>query len=154
MQKIIEKECKKHGLSVFVFELGSKRYRCKKCRAQSVMNTRRNAKKRLLEVFGNKCCICGYFKCLGALEFHHVDSMTKNFSISSSKANTRSLKVKMKEAQKCLVLCANCHREVESGLILKEVLVEKLQLRVLDELKFSELGSNTKVPNLQTDTNS
>lgn len=42
-----------------------------------------------LEYKGNKCSICGYDKCLGALEFHHLDSEEKDFGISE-KGYTRA----------------------------------------------------------------
>lgn len=61
---------------------------------------------------GGKCEICGYDKCLVALEAHHVDPSTKDFSIS----DVASLDRIERELEKCVLLCANCHREVHDGL--------------------------------------
>lgn len=38
---------------------------------------------------GGKCCVCGYNKYLGALEFHHLNPNEKDFGISN-KGYTRS----------------------------------------------------------------
>jgi len=60
---------------------------------------------------GGKCSRCGYNKCLDALEFHHRNPVEKEFQISSS--YTRAWIHIEKELDKCDMLCANCHREVE-----------------------------------------
>jgi len=78
--------------------------------------TRRRQKvmKMAIDYKGGKCIVCGYNKCTWALEFHHIDPKEKEFSISD-KGYTRSWdKVKI-ELDKCVLLCANCHREVEAG---------------------------------------
>lgn len=54
------------------------------------------------------CAICGYNKCVAALEFHHNGD--KEFlPNASSGRNIESLK---EEINKCIVLCSNCHREL------------------------------------------
>lgn len=64
---------------------------------------------RLKAEFGNKCFLCGYDKCSAALEFHHKDGDEKEKNISSiARAGYEKA---FKEAQKCVLLCANCHRE-------------------------------------------
>jgi 5-methylcytosine-specific restriction endonuclease McrA len=90
---------------------------------------KRREKVRLMAVAykGGCCQVCGYDRCIEALEFHHLDPMQKDFGISH-KGYTRSwVKVK-EEADKCILLCANCHREVHAGkLQLPQVtVVEKL----------------------------
>lgn len=62
---------------------------------------------------GGKCAICGYNRCLLALEFHHLDPLEKDFSISSRMTSWKAI---VKELDKCVLLCANCHREVHDGL--------------------------------------
>lgn len=57
------------------------------------------------------CQICGYGKCLAALEFHH-SSGDKKFIISRAKGF--SLARIKEELKKCMVVCANCHRELHS----------------------------------------
>ena len=64
------------------------------------------ARKRL----GNKCSRCGYDKCSWALDFHHIDPTNKNFNIGNDH-NTKSWEKFWEEAQKCELICANCHRE-------------------------------------------
>lgn len=55
-----------------------------------------------------KCTNCG-FSHTAALDFHHVDPAEKEYSISALVSN-KSFTKAMKEVEKCIVLCANCHR--------------------------------------------
>ena len=81
---------------------------------RNVGNWRKRTKQLLVEYKGGECEVCGYNKCVEALEFHHIDESTKSFQISGS---TRSLEKQKAEADKCVMLCANCHRELHAGLI-------------------------------------
>lgn len=49
---------------------------------KAVAKRRRRLREMAVEYKGGKCIICGYNKCLGALEFHHTNSKNKDFSIS------------------------------------------------------------------------
>ena len=64
---------------------------------------------------GGRCVICGYDRFAGALQFHHVDPAGKAFALSTQGV-ARSLEKARAEAGKCVLLCANCHAEVEAGL--------------------------------------
>ena len=114
----IEKECKKHGICEFVLENNGriKYYRCVKCRCEKVKQRRRNIKQILVQEHGGKCKVCGYNKCVQALEFHHVNPADKSFGISA-KGNTIAIDRVRKEADKCILLCSNCHVEVENGIV-------------------------------------
>lgn len=70
-------------------------------------------KKQLVEMKGGKCASCGYCKCLRALEFHHKDPSTKSFSLTLREIAGFSWETVIEEANKCDLLCANCHRELE-----------------------------------------
>lgn len=60
---------------------------------------------------GGCCNNCGYNKNISALEFHHIDESSKNFSIDFRKLANTNKETLLKELEKCLLLCANCHRE-------------------------------------------
>jgi len=81
---------------------------------QRVKRKRKNNKIRLIELIGNKCYHCGYDKCIDALEFHHKNPNEKEFNLSCNM--NRAYENLVEEAKKCIVLCANCHRELEAGL--------------------------------------
>ena len=89
---------------------GKKRKICKRC--QTTYNTEAGRKKKIKAVGykGGKCKICGYNKCINALEFHHRDPSTKkeNWDNMSGWRWERIIK----ELDKCDLLCANCHREI------------------------------------------
>jgi hypothetical protein len=80
----------------------------------SVIKYRQRVKQRCVESFGGKCGICGYSKCISALEFHHTDPSVKESQISLS--NTRKWEKVVCELKKCVMVCSNCHREIHSGI--------------------------------------
>lgn len=78
---------------------------------------RKRLKTYLIKKFGGKCQICGYSKCSDAFEFHHLDSSSKKFSIGNSNPKHMSWDEVVEEAEKCIMVCANCHREIHFGLV-------------------------------------
>ena len=82
-------------------------------RAKTITALRRAMKKEAVKRMGGKCSICGYDKCIDALHFHHIDPNIKDFALSSS-GNTRSWEEYWTEAQKCQLVCANCHAEIHA----------------------------------------
>jgi hypothetical protein len=40
---------------------------------------KKKRKQEMIDKMGGKCSMCGYSKCLSALEFHHVEPSTKEF---------------------------------------------------------------------------
>lgn len=92
-------------------ELRKKGYRQNLCNSCSVTECRKRLKKRLVEYKGGACEICGYANYVGALEFHHKDSSKKDFGISSKIVSFDRMK---KEADKCILVCSNCHRELHN----------------------------------------
>ncbi|HEX3435103.1 MAG TPA: helix-turn-helix domain-containing protein [Solirubrobacteraceae bacterium] len=105
--------CARHGKTSFRLSRAAG-YRCAKCSAEAVSRRRRKVKRVLVKEAGGSCRICGYDRCVAALEFHHVDRASKMFSLSH-RGVARSLARAREEAGKCVLLCANCHAEVESG---------------------------------------
>lgn len=91
-------------------------YRCLKCRSASVAAWRRRLKRRMIAEFGGCCAICGYDRCAAVLHFHHRNPNQKRFGIGS-RGLGRSIESIREEARKCVILCANCHGEVETGYI-------------------------------------
>ena len=106
-------ECPEHGETTFVRRTDGA-WRCLKCRSEAVTARRKRVKAILVAEAGGCCRICGYDRCVAALEFHHIDPEGKSFAIAS-RGVTRSLEAARDEAAKCVLLCSNCHAEVESG---------------------------------------
>ena len=86
----------------------------RKKNSEFVINRRKKLSAMALEYKGGKCQICGYNKCSTALEFHHIDPSKKKFGVKSG--NTHSWDILKIEVDKCILLCSNCHREVEAGI--------------------------------------
>jgi 5-methylcytosine-specific restriction endonuclease McrA len=115
--KIMQRLCIRYGLTTFRLEKRTKRrnqWRCIACNKEHSISHRQKVKRALLEEAGGRCKICGYNRSIRALHFHHLDPKTKSFNVSGK---TMSLAVAQSEAAKCMLLCANCHAEVEDGLI-------------------------------------
>jgi transposase len=106
-------QCARHGETEFILE-GSGYHRCKRCRVESIARHRRKLKETLVLEAGGRCCICGYDHHVAALQFHHVRPSEKRFHVSGGGV-TLSLEALRAEARKCVLLCANCHAEVENG---------------------------------------
>jgi transposase len=89
-------------------------FRCTKCRSDAVSTRRRKIKNKLVARAGGCCQLCGYNRHPSALHFHHLDPGTKKFILSRNGV-TRSYAEAEAEADKCVLLCGNCHAEVEAG---------------------------------------
>lgn len=67
-----------------------------KCKTKS-----RGIKEITVTSHGGHCVICGYDRCIAALEFHHVIPGEKDTQVYRN----------VSEADKCVLLCSNCHKE-------------------------------------------
>ncbi len=106
--------CPHHGETEFWLE-GRGYYRCKRCRSAAVARRRRKVKEILVREAGGSCGICGYTRNMRALHFHHLDPSRKRLEINA-KGVALSLAKLRAEARKCVLLCSNCHAEVEDGM--------------------------------------
>lgn len=87
----------------------------KKRSVQYVSKRRQKIKEMSIAYKGGSCSKCGYYKCNGALEFHHLDPTKKDFSVAK-KGHCSSWEKVKKELDKCILVCANCHREIHEEL--------------------------------------
>lgn len=101
------------------------RYRCRLCRNEygrvagakrwpQTSQERREKRTTLIAEHGGSCRECGYSLYEGALEFHHLNPSEKEFSLSIEEF-WRPLDAMRKEAEKCRLLCRNCHGAFENG---------------------------------------
>ncbi len=85
---------------------------CKSCIVISNKERQRKTKQLAVSYKGGSCTSCGYNKSISALEFHHIDPSTKDKDYFNTRGGlTQTLKT---ELDKCVLLCANCHREHHS----------------------------------------
>lgn len=106
--------CVRHGETAFCLDARGY-YRCKRCRSEAVVRRRKKVKAILVEEAGGACCICGYDRNMRALHFHHLDPSQKRHEINAKGVALALEKLRV-EARKCVLLCSNCHAEVEDGL--------------------------------------
>jgi transposase-like protein len=112
----IQLVCRRHGLTKHISIASERRLRCSKCSAEAVARRRRKVKEMLVAEAGGACALCGYRRHPAALQFHHLDPSTKSFGLGV-RGITRSLEKLREEAAKCILLCANCHAELEVGAV-------------------------------------
>jgi len=87
----------------------SKWYKDNRARRQLAANKRNQERKSLVVAhFGDRCedCHNSFENCV--YEFHHLDPSKKD--VNPSEAMTRSMSRMWEELDKCVMLCANCHR--------------------------------------------
>jgi hypothetical protein len=107
-------DCPRHGTAGHVRD--SRGYfRCRRCRQEAVVRRRRRVKEILVAEAGGCCRLCGYDRCRAALQFHHLDPSAKQFGVAEN-GMARSIERLRAEVRKCVLLCSNCHAEVESGI--------------------------------------
>lgn len=109
MKEIVIAKCERHGETEHAIYSG--KLKCKKCMVEYDYQKRHRIKEKLVEYKGGKCEICGYNKCLNALDFHHRNPEEKEFALNTANYN-KSLDILKKEVDKCILVCATCHREI------------------------------------------
>jgi len=85
-----------------------------KAKGGSVVEFRRRLKVRAVAYMGGRCFGCGRDGLPSIFDFHHRDAADKSFGIGQDGIPRRWDKV-VAELEKCVMLCANCHREVHAG---------------------------------------
>lgn len=91
------------------------RSHCRACDGKRATRYGQDSKARAVEYLGGSCCVCGYARTLRSLTFHHVEPDKKGFAIADFKC--RKWEAIQEELSKCILLCANCHGEIEDGTI-------------------------------------
>ena len=62
------------------------------------------------------CNHCGFIVDPSALDYHHLDRSTKKSAVGRMVGGNWSIESVQEEIDKCIPLCANCHRVEESNL--------------------------------------
>lgn len=93
-------------------------------------------KQRIIYIMGGKCALCGYNRCDAALEMHHIDQDTKEFSFSQMN-HYLSIQDMQTEMKKCILLCSNCHKEIHysiNNIVLKTSFDEEKYNEIITEI--------------------
>jgi hypothetical protein len=92
---------------------------CERCHRElhnyNTTNRSNQSKNMLLDMkLKFSCELCGYDKCIGALDFHHNENKTFNIGKIIIHKNSKCSKKEqiLIEVQKCTILCPNCHRDL------------------------------------------
>lgn len=77
----------------------------------------RRLKVKLIELFGGGCQLCKITyngSNASIFHFHHTNPFNKSFALGNQLNNKAWHKI-MAEANKCIMICANCHEQQHSG---------------------------------------
>jgi len=94
-----------------------RRYCSNKCKNQSLQSylaQQESGLQRKIEIvlnMGGRCSRCGYADNLSAFHFHHLDPSKKGFRLDLRAISNRKIDAVLREVDKCILLCANCHAE-------------------------------------------
>ena len=102
--------------------------------SEKVTKFRQNRKKALVYIAGNKCNLCGYNKSIAALQFHHIHPELKEYGLAS-KGTCHAVEKDLKELQKCILVCANCHREIHNESFYSQQELQKKRIYNEEEAK-------------------
>jgi len=119
------RECITHGNTKFTYSSHKRGYgyqynwRCNRCMsdASNRYNQKRHKERKLelIKYKGNKCEKCGYNKNYAVLQFHHLDPLAKEGTVSNMIQQTKiSLDEIKLEVDKCILVCSNCHDEIHN----------------------------------------
>ena len=75
---------------------------------------RRLIKKKAVEYKGNQCYCCHKSYPFVVYDFHHLNPKEKDFGLGDKTSTVKWDKVQA-EIDKCILVCANCHRQIHSG---------------------------------------
>ena len=118
------KICQICGKEFETVQYGAARKYCFECspsykdgsRGSIITHLRHSLKNQLVKEKGGKCELCGYSKCFAALEFHHINPEEKEFNIALyCSSNNVNVEKAREDLTKCLLVCANCHREIHNS---------------------------------------
>ena len=107
---------------------GTYRSECKTCHSSYMKQIYKQKKDQVIDLKTElKCAKCGYNEYGVALDFHHLDPTQKDMTVARMMSNKYRVDAVMKEIEKCVCLCANCHRvfhflEHEQGITIEEFL--------------------------------
>lgn len=78
--------------------------------------SRKDLKRKAVDLMGGKCFVCHYDRYLANLSFHHRDPSKKEFGISRLISSIPWEAVQF-ELERCILLCIRCHSEAHAGLL-------------------------------------
>ncbi len=107
----------KHKHKIKVAEYGAQWHEKNRSKRLDYAREKQRAfKAKVVEYLGGHCVVCGLVDELPVYDAHHLDPSQKEFNITTRRAEADWDVVKA-ELDKCVLLCANCHRKVHAGFI-------------------------------------
>lgn len=106
-------ECSKCGETNPEKFYGHKKSICGKCHNAEVIKKGQENKRFAIEYLGGKCIYCGYDEFDCSLDLHHINPEEKDTNFATKRGWSRERLIK--ELDKCVLLCRNCHQAFHGG---------------------------------------
>ncbi len=136
-------KCKIQKPLTFFYKRSDTQYTswCRECNNKQTVNRQQKIKIEAVNYKGGCCQNCEFKEYMGALDFHHLDPDKKDFDFASY-GSRNSINDALSELDKCVLLCANCHRMTHAGLTkfsskIFEPYIE--QVKILKEVKDAKI---------------
>ena len=102
---------------------------------ERVKRWKKKCKENFVDIKGGECVICGYKKSIRALHFHHVEPTGKDINISNNSVPISTL---IKELEKCILVCSNCHCEIHDELYENGYsnIINKINIMAVNQLPY------------------
>jgi transcriptional regulator with XRE-family HTH domain len=115
VHKTVPHNCKSCGQTEPSLFYGRMKAQCRRCFNERTVQRMKDTGSKIRELMGGRCAICGFNKWAVSLELHHLDARTKDRDFPHYRF--WSWERLLREAEKCVLLCRNCHGAVHAGLI-------------------------------------
>jgi len=97
------------GENITEYRYNDRERRCRDCMQSERVEKTRGLKQKAIEYKGGKCEDCGGVFHRRAYDFHHLNPEEKEGKLTQM-FRSRKWEYILPELDKCVLLCANCHR--------------------------------------------
>ena len=98
---------------------------CKNCQAKDTYKRYEDIKSQLISLKGGKCALCYQTYPVAVYSFHHTGKEHKDFNLADRRHS--SLTTVLKELEKCILVCRNCHAEIHEYMKKQEGYQNKIE---------------------------
>jgi len=92
-------------------------YYANESRRENIKNRNKSYKQKIKALKEEECCrVCGEDETC-VLDWHHVDEGSKVDNIADMHRKAWSIETVREEINKCVLLCANCHRKLHNNVL-------------------------------------
>jgi hypothetical protein len=130
--------------------MGIRKYHTEEERQEACRRTRKTNKKKYriiikewyINIMKMKFCPFCFESDTLSLDWHHLDSTTKINGVPKLVSKIKSCKFIMEEMEKCIIVCAHCHRKIHANRLIigDEKNYNDIEISFMDKLLRHDYG--------------